>query len=446
MCRLVVTSVTSDLSRGKLKYDEDVLQSNIPRRPRQGNFPFDFNLAAAAAGQNNEEDVQPGTSGVQQQPMDSPDQGLRRSQRSRRRHPRFRGFVGNFIDESSEDEENIGERSTDLTGTSNDTRTGANEGVEQVDSENGVEEDNAVIDTHSNFGELPEVEPRFMQMEGEVIFGEQDTADIVNISLESPRSLDQHSLVREISEGHIEAPPGDESPHFDFMEFEANGDILDEDLPGNNHHGEAVEERRYFSSKTVIEGTQLTHLEATLLYILEEIQSKNVKIVSVNYCTVARALKRDYDLCFPGKSVKDISKLIKNIIIKAKRDFENQKPILAQSLRADDQRKTRMEETMATILRIDSAAPEAVRRTVRRGISTRRPATDGRPAIPGPEVGMIASQVSGDGQDNYQEQRRRNQEQGAEPWLYEKHKSEQQCETRNSVEQLFNSSGDTVSN
>ena len=101
---------------------------------------------------------------------------------------------------------------------------------------------------------------------------------------------------------------------------------------------------------------------------------------------------------------------------------------------------------MATILRIDSAAPEAVRRIVRRGISTRRPATDGRPAIPGPEVGMIASQVSGDGQDNYQEQRRRNQEQGAEPWSYEKHKSEQQCETRNSVEQLFNSSGDTVSN
>ena len=185
-------------------------------------------------------------------------------------------------------------------------------------------------------------------------------------------------------------------------EFQAKCDILDEDLSGNNHHGEAVEERRYFSSKTVIEGTQLTHLEATLLYILEEIQSKNVKIVSVNYCTVARALKRD------------ISKLIKNIIMKAKRDFENQKPILAQSLRADDQRKTRMEETMATILCIDSAAPEAVRRTVRRGISTRRPATDGRPAIPGPEVGMIASQVSGDGQDNYQEQRRRNQEQGAE--------------------------------
>ena len=289
-----------------------------------------------------------------------------------------------------------------MTGTSNDTRTGANEGVERVDSENGVEEDNAVIDTHSNFGELPEVEPRFMQMEGEVIFGEQDTADIVNISLESPSSVDQHSLVREISDGHIEAPPDDESPHFDFMEFEANGDILDEDLPENNHHGEAVEEKRYFSSKTVIEGTQLTHLEATLLYILEEIQSKNVKIVSVNHCTVARALKRD------------ISKLIKNIIIKAKRDFKNQKPILAQSLRADDQRKTRMEETMATILLIDSAAPEAVRRTVRRGISTRRPATDGRPAIPGPDVGMIASQVSGDGQDNYQEQRRRNQEQGAE--------------------------------
>ena len=69
---------------------------------------------------------------------------------------------------------------------------------------------------------------------------------------------------------------------------------------------------------------------------------------------------------------------------------------------------------MATILLIDSAAPEAVRRTVRRGISTRRPVTDGRPAIPGPDVGMIASQVSGDGQDNYQEQRRRNQEQGAE--------------------------------
>ena len=71
MCRLVVTSVTSDLSRGKFKYDEDVLQSNIPRRPRQGNFPFFFNLAAAAAGQNNEEDVQPGTSGVQQQPGDT---------------------------------------------------------------------------------------------------------------------------------------------------------------------------------------------------------------------------------------------------------------------------------------------------------------------------------------------------------------------------------------
>ena len=88
MCRLVVTSVTSDLSRGKLRDDEDVLQSNIPRRPRQGNFPFDFNLAAAAAGQDNEEDVQPGTSRVQQQPTDSPDQGLRRSQGSRR-NPQF---------------------------------------------------------------------------------------------------------------------------------------------------------------------------------------------------------------------------------------------------------------------------------------------------------------------------------------------------------------------
>ena len=35
-CRLVITAVTSDLSRGKDRSEEEVIQTRIPRRPRQG--------------------------------------------------------------------------------------------------------------------------------------------------------------------------------------------------------------------------------------------------------------------------------------------------------------------------------------------------------------------------------------------------------------------------
>ena len=68
MCRLLVSAVTSDLSRGKHRAEEEVLQSRIPRRPRQGIFPFDFYLADSGRDMNNDIDGQPETSGVQQQP------------------------------------------------------------------------------------------------------------------------------------------------------------------------------------------------------------------------------------------------------------------------------------------------------------------------------------------------------------------------------------------
>ena len=65
MCRLLVSAVTSDLSRGKFRAVEQVLQSRIPRRPGQGIFPFYFDLAATGQDMNNDADVQPETSGVQ---------------------------------------------------------------------------------------------------------------------------------------------------------------------------------------------------------------------------------------------------------------------------------------------------------------------------------------------------------------------------------------------
>ena len=414
MCRLLVSAVTSDMSRGKYRDDEEVLQSRIPRRPGQGIFPFDFVHAATGQDMNNDADVQPETSGVQQQPVGSSDQPPRRSQRNRRSNLRLRGFIGDFIETSFEDDENMREGLAISSETTNVVVRDANEDIERIDSESDVEEVSDV-ETNSDI-ELPEVERRFIQRVGdnEDRFTEQDMAGPVNVSMESINPVEQQSLEGVNSDGNTEEPLGDESTNTDHMRLQAGGDIVANALPDDDHREEAMEERRYFSSKAVIEGTQLTHLEATVLYSFEEIREKNVKIASLNCCTVARALKRDHELCFPGKSVKDISKLIKSIMRKAKRDFENKKPILPLSLRAGDQRQTRMEETMSAILRIDSAAPEAVRQTARRGVATRRPPVDGRPAISGPDVGRIAAQVATDGQDNYLEQRRRNQEQGAE--------------------------------
>ena len=414
MCRLLVSAVTSDLSRGKYRDEEQVLQSRIPRRPGQGIFPFDFDLAATGQDMNNDADVQPETSGVQQQQLVGSDQPPRRSQRNRRRNLRLRGFIGDYIEDSSEDDENMREGPAISSEATNVVTRNANEDIERIDSESDMEEVSDV-ETNSDI-ELPEVETRFIRRVGdnEGSFTEQDMAGPVNISMESVIPVEQQSLEGVNSEDNTEEPLSDESTDADHMRLQAGGDIVANALPEDDHREDAIEERRYFSSKTVIEGTQLTHLEATVLYTFEEIQEKNVKIASLNCCTVARALKRDHDSCFPGKSIKDISKLIKNIMRKAKRDFENQKPVLPLSLRAGDQRQTRMEETMRAILRIDSAAPEAVRQTARRGVPTRRPPIDGRPTIPGPDVGRIAEQVTADGQDNYLEQRRRNQEQGAE--------------------------------
>ena len=74
MCRLLVSAVTSDLSRGIYRDEEQVLQSRIPRRPGQGIFPFDFDLAVTGQDINNDADVQPETSGVQQQQLVGSDQ------------------------------------------------------------------------------------------------------------------------------------------------------------------------------------------------------------------------------------------------------------------------------------------------------------------------------------------------------------------------------------
>ena len=74
MCRLLVSAVTSDMSRGKFRDEEEVLQSRIPLRPGQGIFPFDFDPAATGRDINNDAEVQPETSGVQQQPTVDPDQ------------------------------------------------------------------------------------------------------------------------------------------------------------------------------------------------------------------------------------------------------------------------------------------------------------------------------------------------------------------------------------
>ena len=84
--------------------------------------------------------------------------------------------------------------------------------------------------------------------------------------------MEQQSLVGVNSEDNTEDPLSDESTDADHMRLQAGGDIVANALPEDNHCEDAIEERRYFSSKTVIEGTQLTHLEATVLYSFEEIQ------------------------------------------------------------------------------------------------------------------------------------------------------------------------------
>ena len=60
---------------------------------------------------------------------------------------------------------------------------------------------------------------------------------------------------------------------------------------------------------------------------------------------------------------------------------------------ASDDRQKRTGDAVAAIVRIDSAAPVAVRRRIRtRGVA-RRPA--GRPVLPGPGVGQIARHGDG---------------------------------------------------
>ena len=132
MCRLLVSAVTSDMSRGKYRDDEEVLQSRIPRRPGQGIFPFDFVHAATGQDMNNDADVQPETSGVQQQPIVSSDQPPRRSQRNRRSNLRLRGFIGDFIETSFEDDENMREGLAISSETTNVVMRDANEELKEL--------------------------------------------------------------------------------------------------------------------------------------------------------------------------------------------------------------------------------------------------------------------------------------------------------------------------
>ena len=181
MCRLLVSAVTSDLSRGIYRDEEQVLQSRIPRRPGQGIFPFDFDLAATGQDMNNDADVQPETSGVQQQQLVGSDQPPRRSQRNRRRNLRLRGFIGDYIEDSSEDDENMREGPAISSEATNVVTRNANEDIERIDSESDMEEVSDV-ETNSDI-ELPEVERRFIHRVGdnEGSFTKQDMAGPVNI-------------------------------------------------------------------------------------------------------------------------------------------------------------------------------------------------------------------------------------------------------------------------
>ena len=207
MCRLLVSAVTSDLSRGKYRSEGEVLQSGIPRRPRQGVFPFDFDLVASGQDLNNDEDVQLESSGVQQQPIVIPDQPLRRSLRSRRRNLRYRGFVGDYIDNSSGDDETVEERYAVSTETTEVATRDSTDDIERIDLESVVEEETE-IETNSDI-ELPEVERRFIQRVGENIdrLTEQVTTGPVSISIESVNSVEQQYLEGGDSEGHPEEPP-----------------------------------------------------------------------------------------------------------------------------------------------------------------------------------------------------------------------------------------------
>ena len=88
---------------------------------------------------NNDADVQPETSGVQQQQLVGSDQPPRRSQRNRRRNQRLRGFIGDYIEDSSEDDENMREGSAISSEATNVVTRNANEDIERIDSESDME-------------------------------------------------------------------------------------------------------------------------------------------------------------------------------------------------------------------------------------------------------------------------------------------------------------------
>merc|ERR1719186_1683505 len=181
----------------------------------------------------------------------------------------------------------------------------------------------------------------------------------------------------------------------DEQEDESDGSQLSFESDGSQEEDEpdqmpGVSSR--FMPRSLVPGTMLSHIEVSLRYVRLEIQTENVKIVSLNYTRIAQAIQSAKPRAFPRRDDHDISRYIQNIVKKAKKDFERNKSILPKILRAGNDRETRMHNTMSSILRLDSTAPAAARRNRNRGVA-RRPAVVSRPVLPGPGVGRIAPDV-----------------------------------------------------
>ena len=67
----------------------------------------------------------------------------------------------------------------------------------------------------------------------------------------------------------------------------------------------------------IVEGSEgLTHLELILPLVLEEIRRENVKLQNLNYTTIAREARATESRSFPGKTIPQISALIRSAVKK----------------------------------------------------------------------------------------------------------------------------------
>ena len=67
----------------------------------------------------------------------------------------------------------------------------------------------------------------------------------------------------------------------------------------------------------IVEGSEgLTHLELILPLVLEEIRRENVKLQNLNYTTIAREARAAESRSFSGKTIPQISVLIRSAVKK----------------------------------------------------------------------------------------------------------------------------------